>query len=306
MNHIKKHFALLSPVYWPAWLLLGLLWLISRLPPRWQMGIGRFFGRAVYRLSSKLRHITETNIKLCFPELTQAEQTALIKKNFESLGLGIIETGMAWWTSDKKLKAQCKFEINGYDSFKKISTPGKSIIFLSPHFTCLEMIGRMAGPLHPITAMYRPHKNRLLALMQTHFRQKYSLKQIAKHRMREVLNTMKDNQGLWYAYDIDAGKKRGVFAPFFGIQTASLTSLSRVASMTNALVIPIDFCRLDDGWGYRLNFYPPLENFPGENFVADATRLNAHIEKSVRNNPEQYIWQYKRFKTRPEGEKRFY
>lgn len=306
MNDIKKYLALLSPANWPAWFLLGCLWLITRLPHRWQIAIGRFFGVIVYKLSPKLRHIATVNLQLCFPEFSQKQQTVLLKKNFQSLGIGIIETAMAWWVSDKRLNKYCTLDITGLEHVEKAFQNGKGIIILSPHFTCLEMIGRMVGSRYPLAAMYRPHKNRLVAHIQERFRKTYAIKQIAKHRMREVLNTFKDNLALWYAYDIDAGEKRSVFAPFFGIETASLTAVSRVAGMTGAPVIPIDFCRLDGKWGYKINIYAPLEDFPGANFVDDASRLNAHIEKSVRGNPEQYIWQYKRFKTRPPGEERFY
>jgi KDO2-lipid IV(A) lauroyltransferase len=306
MNDIKKILSLLSPTNWPAWFALGCLWLVTRLPYTWQMAAGRVFGRLVYKLSPKLRHITSTNISLCFPELSIAERTHLAKKNFESLGIGLVETAMAWWISDKRLKKSCGIDITGHHYINQCYQQGKGIIILSPHFTCLEMIGRLIGSRYPLAAMYRPHKNHLIAYIQERFRKNYAITQIAKHRMRDVLNTFKNNLALWYAYDIDAGEKHSVFAPFFGIETASLTAISRVAALTGAPVIPIDFARRDDRWGYKINIYAPLENFPGLNFVEDATRLNAYIEKSVRDNPEQYIWQYKRFKTRPAGEKRFY
>lgn len=111
---------------------------------------------------------------------------------------------------------------------------------------------------------------------------------------------------IWYAYDIDAGPKHSVFAPFFGIPTASLTSASRIAHISGAAVIPISFHRRDSDLGYDVLLSPPLENFPSNDPITDATRLNAIIEEAIRNKPEQYVWQYKRFKTRPQGESRLY
>jgi KDO2-lipid IV(A) lauroyltransferase len=306
MDNIKKYFTLLKPSLLPAWLAIGSLWCITRLPYSWQMSIGRFFGRMANLLSPKLRHITETNLKLCFPTLSETERKTLLKKNFESLGIGIIETAMAWWISDRHLKKHCSIQINGLEHADNAFHQGKGIILLSPHFTSLEMVGRMVNENYPLAAMYRPHKNPLIAHIQGRFRQRYRMRHIAKNRMHEVLGSFKDNMAVWYAYDIDAGAKRSVFAPFFGIPTASLTSVSRIAALTGAVVVPMDFSRRDDKWGYEINLFTPLTNFPGENFEADATRLNSHIEASVRKHPEQYIWQYKRFKTRPQGEKRFY
>jgi KDO2-lipid IV(A) lauroyltransferase len=168
------------------------------------------------------------------------------------------------------------------------------------------MIGRLLGSKYPLAAMYRPHKNRLIAHVQERFRQKYKIRNIEKHRMREVINSLHENLALWYAYDIDAGSKHGVFAPFFGVQTSSLKTVSKLIKLTDATVIPIDFFRTDENFGYELTLAPALEDFPGTDLVADATRMNAHLERAIRKKPEQYIWQYKRFKTRPAGEKRFY
>jgi KDO2-lipid IV(A) lauroyltransferase len=305
MKAIRERLALISPLTWPAWIGLGCLWLITRLPYPLQKWIGHSIGKMVYWCSPKLRHITETNIRLCFPDLSAVEITTLVKKNFASLGLGLIETAMAWWLPDSKLK-RCKITITGIEYAEEAFAKGKGILLLSPHFTCLEMIGRLLGARYTLAAMYRPHKIRLISVIQERFREKYRIKHIARHRMREVLNTFKENMAVWYAYDIDAGPKRSVFAPFFGIETASLTSVSRLVELTGTTVVPIEFYRLDDCWGYEINLKPPLQNFPGKDRTEDATRLNAHLEAAVRKTPEQYIWQYKRFKTRPEGEKRFY
>lgn len=306
MNNFKKRLSLISPTLWPAWLVVGLLWLITRLPYHWQMRAGKGIGRLAFRLSPKMRHITEVNLNLCFPELQPEQRAELIKKNFESLGIGIVETAMAWWMSDAALEKKCIVKINGLEHVEKAFKNGKGILLLSPHFSCLEMLGRMLGAKYPLAAMYRPHKNRVIAHVQERFRQKYKIRNIARHRMREVINAFSENLALWYAYDIDAGAKHGVFAPFFGVQTSSLKTVSRLAAMTGTAVIPIEFYRLENDFGYELNLSPALENFPSEDLAADAGRMNAHLEQSIRKKPEQYIWQYKRFKTRPAGEKRFY
>jgi KDO2-lipid IV(A) lauroyltransferase len=305
MKAFQERLYYLNPLTWLTWLILSCLWLITRLPCRWQIQLGFGLGKIIYAFSPKLKYITETNLALCFPDLTPADRTALCKKNFESLGAGIIETAMAWWVSDKRLQ-KCQIEVTGIEFVEEAYTHGKGIILLSPHAMCLEMVGRLIGARYSFAAMYRPHKIPAVAKIQERFRQKYRIKHIARHRMREVMNTFRDNMAVWYAYDIDAGEKRSVFAPFFGIQTASLTAVSRLVELTGARIVPVEFFRRDDCWGYTIKAYAELKDFPGENRVADATRLNAHLEQAIRNKPEQYIWQYKRFKTRPAGETRFY
>ncbi len=295
---------LASPQYWPAWFGLGLLWLITRLPYRWQIHIGEFFGRILYLFPGKIKETTYKNLELCFPEHTKEQRIALAKNNYAALGVGIIEAGMAWWLSDKKLSAV--YKIHGLEYAEAAFKRGKGIILVGPHFTCLEMIGRLLGMHYTFAVMYRPHKKAMVSFIHERFRKRKSVQYIKRHRMRELIRALNENKAVWYAYDVDGGRKRTVFAPLFGIQTASLTTVSRIIKMSDAAVIPISFYRRDNEFGYDIILSPPLENFPGQSLEDDAKRLNASVELGIRTKPEQYVWQYKRFKTRPVGEKRFY
>jgi len=301
---MKKNRSLKHPIYWPVWLGMGILWAVTRLPFSWQIKFGQGLGQLLYLFPSKLKRVTEINIKLCFPKLTAKEQRRLMKKNFSSIGIGLIETAMAWWLPDKRLLKLV--EIRGLNYPLQAVTKNKGVILLSPHFFCLEIIGRLVSMQYTFTAMYRPHKKSLIAFIHERFRARYNLSYIPRHKMRTVIDTLSKGQPLWYAYDIDGGVKRSVFAPFFGIPTASLTAVSRLTQLTGATVVPVQYYRREDNKGYQVNFLPTLENFPSEDWQTDATRLNAVLEEAIRNHPEQYIWQYKRFKTRPAGEKRFY
>lgn len=295
---------LANPRYWPALAGLGILWLITRLPYRCQFSIGEFLGSLLYLLSKKLRAISTTNIELCFPELTKEQQTLLIKNNFKSLGIGLIEMAMAWWLSDKKLKHL--FRLSGLEYAEQAFAKGNGIILVGPHFTSLEMVARLVGMHYSFAVMYRPHKKSLIAHVQERFRARYGIHFVPRNRMRELLRTLNQNKAIWYAYDVDGGERNSVFAPFFNIQTASLTTVSRITELTNTTVIPINFYRDENKFHYEINLEPPLENFPSGNHEQDAARLNALLEKFIRHKPSQYLWPYKRFKTRPAGEQRIY
>ncbi len=304
MTHLKKQLQLATPIYWPAWLGLGLLWLITRLPYRFQLGMGKGMGRLLYLFPTKLKHTAKTNITLCLPELTPLEQKALVRKNFESLGIGLIEAAMSWWLPDKKL--QQLYKINGLEHVEQAFAKGKGILLLGPHFTCLEMVGRVLSMHYSFAVMYRPHKKPLIAFIHERFRKKHYTHHIPRHRMRDVIRTLQNNIAIWYAYDVDGGEKRSVFAPFFGVQTASLTAVSRIARLSDTTVVPIGFYRCEGKLGYEIDLHPPLENFPSDDLTEDAIRLNTTLESLIRKKPEQYVWQYKRFKTRPKGEPRIY
>lgn len=306
MANIKNKLTLFHPKHWPAWLGISLLWMITRLPFRWQITIGKGLGRLLHYFPTKLKYNTETNIRLCFPHLSAAEQKKLVKQNFESLGAGLIEAGMSWWLPDNKLAT--RVTVSGLEHVEQAFAKGKGIILVGPHFTCLEIIGRLISMQYEFAVMYRPHKKPLVNFIHERFRKKKYTHYIPRNRIRELIRALNNNVAVWYAYDVDGGAKRSVFAPFFGIPTASLNSVSRLVTLTGAAVVPIGFYRRDDNTGYEIKLYPELNNFPSHNddLVSDATRLNEALERCIREKPEQYVWQYKRFKTRPQGERKFY
>jgi KDO2-lipid IV(A) lauroyltransferase len=115
---------------------------------------------------------------------------------------------------------------------------------------------------------------------------------------------MKEGRFFHYSPDMDYGPKESIFVPFFGVQTATITGLARLAKVTRATVIPV-VTRMEAG-GYVCRVGEPLTDFPSGDDVADATRMNAFIEAEALKSPEQYYWLHKRFKTRPAGEKGVY
>jgi len=124
--------------------------------------------------------------------------------------------------------------------------------------------------------------------------------------MRAILRTLKKGEIVWYAPDQDFGTERSVFAPFFGVPTATLTTTARLAKLTGAPVLPQFSRRLPGSQGYLVTILPPLENFPSGDDVVDATRVNQVIETGVKEAPGQYLWVHRRFKSRPPGEPPLY
>lgn len=295
---------LLNPIYWPAWLGLGFLWLTIQCPLRWRYKIGAGMGRLIYVFPSRLKQTTQTNLKLCFPELSDPVRTQLAKDNFASLGLGIIEAAMAWWLPDDKLMNL--YQLHGVEHLHQAQQLGKGILFIAPHATCIEIIGRLLGMHYTFGVMYRPHKKPFIRFIHERYRKKHYVTYIPRHGIRELLRSLGKNMPIWYAYDIDGGRRRSLFAPFFGIQTASLTAVTRLIKLSGAVIVPVRYHRRDHEFFYDVILSPPIEHFPSDDPLADLTRLNATLEAAIREKPEQYVWQYKRFKTRPKGEKRLY
>jgi KDO2-lipid IV(A) lauroyltransferase len=286
--------------YWPTWLGLGLLWCLSRLPWAWQLGIGRRLGRLLRNFGRRREHIAAVNLTLCFPDMPAGERDRVITGLFDSIGIGSMEMAMSWWAPDRKLRPLA--DIQGLEHLQTALQQGKGAILLSGHFTTLEIGGRLLAQRVPFHVMYREHKNTAFEAVMHAARVRNFDKAIPRGDLRGMLNSLKDNIPVWYAPDQDYGADQSIFVPFFGIPAASITATSRLARISGAPVVPFFQARLPGTRGYRLTLYPALDNFPGASVEADTQRINTLLEDRIREQPEQYLWVHRRFKTRPPGE----
>ncbi|MEW8323797.1 MAG: LpxL/LpxP family Kdo(2)-lipid IV(A) lauroyl/palmitoleoyl acyltransferase [Candidatus Thiodiazotropha taylori] len=292
----RKH-SLYSPLNWPAWVGLGLLWLISQwLPYRMALPLGRGIGGLIYRLSAKRRHIARVNLQICFPDKSAQQVETLLKQHFDSLGIGMLMIGFAWWAKDSKL--QPLVEIEGLEHLQRSLQRGRGVILLSAHFTDLEITGRLLSLFQPIAVMYRPHENPVIEWAFTRNRQQRFEAAIPRNEIRQVVRTLKKNLPVWYAPDQSFKGPNSTLAPFFGEPAGTNTATSRLAKISKADTILFSGYRKADESGYKLIIHPPLEAFPTEDLPADATRINGLIEQAVGYAPEQYLWIHRRFKKR--------
>ena len=293
----------IGPRYWPTWLGIGLLRLCALLPYRPMMAIGRGLGRLAMPFARSRRHIVHTNLQLCFPALDRAAHAALARRHFEAVGMAAMDFAIAWWWSDRDLYRWV--EIEGREHIEQAIARGKGVIFLTAHFTSIEISGRLLADICTARPMYRPNANPLLEAIMVRNRERHVDRTIPRDDVRLMLRTLREGNGVWFAPDQNFNAKGSVFAPFFGIAAASNTSLSRFAAMTGAAVVPFLVLRRTDG-GYRMWAEPALEAFPSGDSTADATAYNAIVERWIRQAPEQYNWLHRRFKKRPPGESPLY
>ena len=294
----------LAPKYWPVWLGIGIIKTLPWLPYGILLRLGKGLGNLMYRFMRKRRHIGAVNLKLCFPELNDRARDELLKRNFQSVAIAGLETALAWWAPDKKLRPLG--QIHGLHNFKDAIASGKSVILLTAHFTCLEIGARLLLMEQQFAGMYKRHRNELLEAVISRSRSKHCKIAIQQDDIRGFLRLLKNKVPVWYAPDQDLGLSRSVFAPFMGVPTATVTAPARFAAMSDAMVVPYFPRRREDGSGYDVYVLPPLENFPSGDDVADATTINKLIEDHARETPEQYLWLHRRFKTRPPGQPNVY
>ena len=306
MKHSGFSLSFLHPRYWALWLGLALLWLITQLPYRVLLGLGRGLGALMLRVASSRRHIVTRNLELCFPQLTQAEREKLLRENFASMGIAFFEMAMSWWWPKKRLSQL--LHIEGLEHLQKAQAQGQGVIIMAIHFTTLEIGGALLGQRHTIDGMYRAHDNPVFDYVQRHGRERHSIdaQAIEREDVRGMLKVLRQGRAIWYAPDQDYGPKQSVFVPLFGVPAATVTATSKFAKLGRAQVIPMTQTRLANGCGYFMKIEAPLQDFPGETDEQDCVRINQWIERAIEAQPEQYLWAHRRFKTRPEGEAKLY
>ncbi len=292
--------SLLAPRHWPAWLGVGVIWLIARLPQPALLWLGRRLGALIARTPSARRHIAQVNVALCFPDLDSRAQAALVDANLRDIGLMLVEFALGWMGSDRRMAA-IPTHIDGLQHLEAARAQGKGVLLVGGHFSHLELSARLVSQRIRIAGMYRRMDSTVFEWVLLRARLHYAAAMFDKEDIRGTVKYLRSGGTVWYAPDQDMRSKDSVFVPFFGIPTATITATHHLARMSGAVVIPFFHRRLPDGQGYVLRLDAPLENFPGADARADTARVNAHIEQMVREAPEQYLWVHKRFKTRPAG-----
>jgi Kdo2-lipid IVA lauroyltransferase/acyltransferase len=274
------------------------LWLVHFLPMRWIGAIGAGLGWLLYQFGRG--HVTRVNLAFAFPGIPEAERHAMGLRHFKMLGRNALELSIMVWGSERQLLELIRVE--NFEHLTAAAAGGHPVIVFAPHFIGLNMGGIRIAHEYPGTAsIYSKQKNpvldRIFLIARTRFGNPHLVSR--QEGLRSVIRVIKTGKPFYFLPDMDFGIRDAIFSPFFGVPTATITALPRLAKLAGARVVPVITYQVGDG--YVARFYPAWENYPTGNVEADVRRMNAFIEERVREMPEQYFWAHKRFKTRPPG-----
>ena len=290
-----------------ARLVSALLRLFAALPLRWGQRIAILPGWLLAHLPNGLRRITETNLELCFPELSPAERRTLACRSLVETCKTAFEAGPMWlWPAPRIL--DMVVEVRNAEQVESAVQAGKGVILATPHLGCWEMAGHYCAARWNITTLYRPPRIKALdeLIRQGRARCGAHLVRTDAKGVRELFQTLSSGGVIGILPDQDPGESGGVFAPFFGIAANSMVLLGRLARKTSAEVFFVHCERLPQAAGYRLHFAAAEEQLFDADPQVAAAAMNRSVEASVRACPEQYQWSYRRFRTRPPGQERIY
>lgn len=289
----------LAPRYWRAWILVGWLRLSAALPWRFTLSLHKRLGRWLGSRSRKSAAIVEENLARCFPDLPAVERAALASEYFANMGAIVAELALAWFGRVEKVQAM--FEVEGKTHLDRALADGRGVILCAGHFTPIELAAMSVAAHAPRYAqLYNRRRSRLLSELQRRARARYTSGSFEKRNLRALLRRLNENSVVWFSADEAHTGKASALIPFFGEPALTNTSLSRLARISGARLVPVFYCRKADDSGYQLRFGAPLEGFPSDDDVADTRRLVELLEDQIRECPAQYFWKQKRFRRRRE------
>ncbi len=298
----KFEWRFLGPNFWPLWLIVGLLGILMLVPGVVRQRIAKWLARWVLIHNRKRRHIVETNLALCFPDKSDKARQIMVRRFFEYGAIALLDYGLLWFAGSRRLNR--RIVMQGVEHIENPYLSDRRIILLSCHSPGLEYGAMAITRRYPTVGLVKPATNPLLEWLVTRGRTRFNSRLIERNAgIRYVVRAIRKKNLFYYLPDENLGGiQPAVFLPYFGIPTATLTSLGRLANMTHAVVIPCitHFNRRKDR--YEVKCYPALSHFPSGDDLEDAKVMNEALERMIREAPEQYMWSFRLFQSRPDKE----
>ena len=282
----------------------ALFWLLSKLPRQVSQFIGRLIGRFNYLFNTRSYLVTRANLELCFPEMTDAEREGLARRSLLSTGQTLMETPAVWLAKPETLNPWIAGVVNEELLDEAISS-GCGVILLLPHIGNWELLNVYYARRGSLTALYQPPRQVYLQKMMEDIRGKFG-NELVPTNVKGVARLYRVLQAGGVVTILpDQVPIKGLYVPFFGVEALTDQLVSRLVSKTGARVLALSILRLEDG-RFEIEFQSGDKLIYSTEIETSVLGINRTVEKLVMNMPEQYQWEYKRFRKRPEGEMKVY
>ena len=303
-DHKNNWLGLYAPRFWLSWLVVGLSWLLAKLPASGQDILAKSLTTLALKIGKSRIKTIRQNIELCFPELSPPEYQELVKKNLYSTILTLFDLLDIVWNSRESILSRGR--IIGEKHLQEALAADKPLLIISGHTTSFISALVMLSAITPYAALYRRMDNPVLqAQLYERAMKKFPIEAIHRKEVTYMLQKLASKSVIVVLPDQDFGRKRSVFIPFFGIDTATITAIPQYARSGDANVLFL-FNHREPNRRHVIEIEPMLENYPSGDDIADTILWSDWLEKKIREHPENYFWLHRRFKTRPEGEPKLY
>lgn len=270
-------------------------------------GLGRLLGRLGWWVTARERDVTLQNLRGCYPKTDEGTIRALAHHSMVETGATGLEIPLMWeWPVTRCL--DLIREVDGEHWLDAHRKQGRGLLLLAPHLGNWELAGLYFASRYQMAALYSPPNQPGLEdyIRKVRSRSGSELVPTDRRGIMRLFQILKGGGVVGILPDQTPRQSGGEFAPFFGIETLTMTLASKLAQKTQPTVLLTYAERLPNARGFRLVIRPVNDRIHSTNMRESLTALNQAVEDSVREAPEQYQWEYKRFRRQPEGAPPFY
>lgn len=274
----------------------------SLMPLRVNHAIGSAFGWFVNLVPNRQSRFIDRNLSLCYPSLNPAERALMVRSNMIETGKNLTELGIFWHWPKVRIKNLVIEESNRHLLDDALAR-NRGVIIAAPHSGAWELIGMRLTCDTPMHFLYRPNKKSHLNQLILSARERFGGKcyPITARGLSSLVRALKKGGIIGILPDQEPGDDHGVFAPFFDVPAYTMTFLSGLARKTGSPVVFAVMERLPSASGYRLHYLPADDDIANRDPEIAGAALNRCVEQCVEIAPTQYMWNYRRFRKRPEN-----
>ena len=278
---------------------IALMRVLGQLPLGWVRAMGKGLGWLLFLLAGSRRRVVQVNLRLCFPQISADRRDAMARQTFVYFAQAWLDRGWLWHGSSDQLHRRLRLT----GAVQELHGDQPTVIF-APHFVGLDAGWTALTEQLPraFTTIYSNQADPRLDQWILQGRKRFGNPRLFGRAdgLKPVVQALRAGQPLYLLPDMNITRQESVFVPFYGVPTATLTSLSRFARLGRAKVVPV--LTVLTPAGYEVRVLPAWTDFPTDDLQTDAAAMNSRLQTYIDGMPEQYYWVHKRFKVRPAGE----
>ncbi|SEA94299.1 lipid A biosynthesis acyltransferase [Variovorax sp. YR216] len=281
---------------------IGFMRALAHVPLPLVRGFGAAMGHLLYVLAKPRRRVVDANLAVCFPEKSADERKRIARETFVYAAQSFLDRSWLWHAPEHVVASRLKV-VGSAGEIDALANGHEPTILFAPHFYALDAAAT-ALTMHtrrPSTTIYTTQRDPMIDAWVSEGRRRFgnvtTLNRV--DGIKPIVAGLRKGGILYLLPDMDFGRDQTVFVPFYGVQAATMPSLSRFARLGRARVVPV-LSRFTRG-GYEIELLPAWTNFPTDDLMADTALMNKRLQGYIDTMPSQYYWVHRRFKTRPEG-----
>lgn len=296
---------LLAPRHWLTWAGVGIFAGLAWLPWQTRRWLGKHLGNWIYRHNRKRRAVVLSNLHLCFPTLDDTQRERMAQAHLQEYACAMLDYSLLFFRSRCHLHQRIR--LMGREHLDQAISAKHNVILMLGHSVWLEFAPVAIGQYYRTYGSYQPFRNPVVNWLIARSRLRHAEFVVAREEgMMKLVKALEPGRLMFFSPDEDHGSKHSVFAPFFGVPKATLTTPARLTKLGKAIALPIMAFFNQEHGGYDIVIGAALTDFPSKDEIQDARTLNTGLQTLITQHPEQYMWVLKLFRTRPENEPPIY